>query len=87
MVLMHYYLLCVYTLFEFLSFDEFKFVKIVKRLGCRHGDDAPGGRMAALRAAGRPFLGGCARFMRPYMLCQFNAIQTVLVYMMNNIIL
>jgi len=28
-------------LFEFLSFDEFKFVKNVGRLGCRHDDDAP----------------------------------------------
>ena len=45
----------VNDLFEFLSNDEFKFVKIVKRLGCNgldHTDDAPFGRMAALRAAG-----------------------------------
>ena len=27
MALMHYYLPCVYILFEFLSFEEFKFVK------------------------------------------------------------
>jgi len=39
-------------LFEFLSFDEFKFVKNVGRLGCRHDDDAPCGRMCRLRRRG-----------------------------------
>ena len=43
---------------EFLSFIEFKFVKIVGRLGCNCDDDAPCGGMAALRAAGPTFLGG-----------------------------
>ena len=34
--------------FEFLSFDEFKFMKSVERIRCSHGDDAPQG-------AWRPF--------------------------------
>ena len=64
----------------FLSFDEFMFVKNVGRVGCNgldQCDDAPGGRMCRLRRRG-DILGGCARFVRAYMLCQFNAIQHVL---------
>ena len=73
-------------LFEFLSFDEFKFVKIVERIRCSHGDEAPEWAHGGLRP--RPtFLGGCARFMRACMLCQFNAIKRVLAHMMNNIII
>jgi hypothetical protein len=44
-------------LFEFLSFDEFKFVKSVGKDVCRHGDDAPTGRMAAF-GRGRHFWAG-----------------------------
>ena len=40
-MLFHY---CV-IIIEFLSFKEFKFVKNVERVGCRHEDDAPEGRM------------------------------------------
>ena len=45
----------------------------------------PAGACAAF-GGGATFLGGCARFVRAYMLCQFNAIQRVLAHMMNNII-
>jgi hypothetical protein len=55
-------------------------------MGLDHAMMRPFGRMAALRAAGATFLGGCARVMRAYMLCQFNAIQRVLAHVMNNII-
>ena len=37
---------------EFLSFDEFKFVKNVERNVCSHGDDAPAGGMCRLRRRG-----------------------------------
>jgi len=73
----------------FLSFDEFKFMKSVKRLGCNGLDHAmmrPFGRMCRLRRRG-DILGGCARFVRAYMMYQFNAIQHVLEHVMNNIIL
>jgi hypothetical protein len=73
-------------LFEFLSFDEFKFVKIVERNVCSHVDDAPR-RGACAAFGGATFLGGCARFVRAYMLCQFNAFQCVLAHVMHNMIL
>lgn len=43
------YFIIVELLFEFLSFDGFKIVKIVERNVCSHGDDAPEGRMCRLR--------------------------------------
>ena len=46
----------------------------------------PQGACAAF-GGGATFLGGCARFVRAYMLCQFNAIQHVLAHVMNDIIL
>jgi hypothetical protein len=46
----------------------------------------PAGACAAF-GGGATFLGGCARFVRACMLCQFNAIQHVLAHMMNNIII
>ena len=49
------YFIIVELLFEFLSFDGFKIVKIVERNVCSHGDDAPEGRMCRLRRRGDIF--------------------------------
>ena len=46
----------------------------------------PAGACAAC-GGGATFLGGGCNCARPYMLCQFNAIQHVLAHMMNNIII
>ena len=58
----------------------------MKSVGYRPCDDAPCGRMAAF-GRGRPFWEAGCNCARPYMLCQFNAIQHVLAHGMNNIIL
>ena len=83
------YFINIELLFEFLSNYEFKFVKIMGRVGCngiRPCDDAPIRAHGGPSGRGATFLDGCARFGRAYMLCQFNAIQRVLAHVMNNII-
>ncbi len=42
-------------LFEFLSFDEFKFMKSVERIRCSHGDDGLYYAMMPPAGAWRPF--------------------------------
>lgn len=81
-----YYFIIVELLFEFLSFDEFKFAKLVKGLDADLGMMRPQGACAAF-GGGATFLGGCARFVRAYMLWQMWADWCVLAHGMNNIIL
>jgi hypothetical protein len=82
------YFILFELLFDFLSNDEFKFVRIVGRMinpymmmGLQHGVMPPpcGGHGRPFGPRGDLFWGGCARFARPFMLYQFNAIQRVLV--------
>jgi hypothetical protein len=50
-------------------------------------DDAPYGGHGGPKGRGRLFWEAGCKYVRPYMLCQFNAIQYVLAHVMNNIIL
>ena len=59
--------------------------KGLRAMGLDHAMMPPAGH-GGPSGRGATFLGVCARFMRAYMLCQFNAIQRVLAHVMNNII-
>jgi len=71
-----YYFILFEVLFDFLSNDEFKFVKSVGKVVCRHGDDAPVRAHVPPSAAGGDLFWAGVRDLRDHLCCaslmQFN---------------